>query len=113
MLDPGCVLLTFDLHKASHPGRAGRIAMSIAQGHGVFSRIGAGIEGHRGYEQDEQDEQDRPNVFGDRRGVIVEKPATLTTPGGAACFVCFVEYCAVVNCRSFGDFYMNRLYMQA
>jgi hypothetical protein len=33
--------------------RAGRIALSIGEGHGVYPSIGAGIEGHRGYEQDE------------------------------------------------------------
>jgi hypothetical protein len=32
---------------------AGRIALSIGEGHGVYPSIGAGISGHRGYEQDE------------------------------------------------------------
>jgi hypothetical protein len=33
--------------------RAGRIALSIGQGHGVYPSIGEGFGGHRGYEQDE------------------------------------------------------------
>jgi hypothetical protein len=83
------------------------MALSIAQGHGVYSRIGAGIEGHRGYEQEVQDAQDDQdgNVGNGRvRSFIVEKPTTAQAvrADNSACLICMVEYCAVVNCRSFG-----------
>jgi hypothetical protein len=78
--------------------RAGRIALSVAQGHGVYPRIGAGIGGHRGYEDQPADAND------DRRAqsFIREEPtpAAITDGGALPCYICFLEFCTLVQCPS-------------